>query len=480
MNADQRHTEPVDVHLILLREGAEGPEVLLSRRAGTVYAAGLWHLFSGHLDGPHEDVVAALVREAWEETGVVIDPDDVRGAVTVHHRSPGGASRTGYFFEVRHWTGEPRIAEPDVCDAMMWAPLDALPDGMVAYCRAGLDAYRAGARLAVHFQLPGDAIAYDPAADRVRLVPNATGPAYGTRPDARVAAFAQRAVGAITEWSDASWLRENSRVWRIRGAGGGTWYVKVHQNDKFHGREVRALRTWAGSLGAAAPRLVAADAELRAIVVTALPGRPLHGRVLGPERERKIFRRIGALARRIHEASPPRPAPADSGPAVGKADRHLEAARPHLAEGDEEFVRELVRQARDLEPLEWVETHGDFQLRNILHDDSEDREDREDPDGTVAVIDLERSEPGPAVRDLVRLSDAWANRPDLYAAFMAGYGRTLTAAEEARLVVDMALDAVSGIQFGVAHGDPELVERGHRTLARLRAEHVNSPVRGAS
>ncbi|MEV7866639.1 aminoglycoside phosphotransferase family protein [Streptomyces sp. NPDC088124] len=317
-------------------------------------------------------------------------------------------------------------------------------------------------RLTVHFQLPGDAIAYNPAADRLRLVPDATGPTCGSRPDAAVAAFAQRAVGAITEWTDTSWRREDSRVWRIRGTDGGTWYVKVHQNDKFHGREVRALRTWAGSLGAAAPQLVATNAELRAVVVTALPGRPLHGRVLGPEQERGIFHRIGALARRIHEASPSHPAPVGSGPAVGKADRHLEAARPHLAQRDEEFVRDLVRQAEDLEPLEWVETHGDFQLRNILLDDSDD---------SVAIIDLERSEPGPAVRDLVRLSDAWANRPDLYAAFMAGYGRLLTAAEEARLVIDAALDSVSGISYGVAHGDPELVERGRRTLARLRAEH---------
>lgn len=472
MNADQRHTEPVDVHLLLLREGPRGLEVLLSRRAGQVYAAGLWHLPSGHLDGPHEDIVDALMREAREETRVAIDPDDVRGAVVVHHRSPGGSSRTGYFFEVRQWEGEPRIAEPDVCDAMMWARLDALPDGMVAYCRAGLDAYRAGARIAVHFQLLGDAIAYDPDADRLRLVLDATGPTRGSLPDAAVAAFAEQAVGAITEWTDTSWQRENSRVWRVRGTGGGTWYVKVHQSDKFHVREVRALRTWAGALGAATPRLVATDAELRAVVITALPGRPLHGRVLCPEHERKVFRRIGALARRIHEVLPSRPAPADSGPAVGKADRHLEAARPHLAPGDAAFVRELVRQAEDLEPLKWVETHGDFQLRNILHNDS---------DGTVAVIDLERSEPGPAVRDLVRLSDAWANRPDLYEAFMVGYGKTLTATEEARLGIDMALDAVSGIQFGSAHGDPELVERGHRTLARLRAGHAaNSPVGGAS
>ncbi len=32
-----------------------------------------------------------------------------------------------------------------------------------------------------------------------------------------------------------------------------------------------------------------------------------------------------------------------------------------------------------------------------------------------------------------------------------------------------ALDAVSGIQYGAAAGDPELLERGLRTLARLRA-----------
>ena len=86
------------------------------------------------------------------------------------------------------------------------------------------------------------------------------------------------------------------------------------------------------------------------------------------------------------------------------------------------------------------------------------------------MIDLERSEPGPAVRDLVRLSDAWHGRDDLFDAFLAGYGRPLTAAEEARLAVDAALDSVSGVAYGAAHGDPELVERGRRTLARLRTE----------
>ncbi|MGX1541283.1 phosphotransferase [Streptomyces adustus] len=471
MSGGQRHTEPVDVHLILRRETTTGPKVLLSRRAGQVYAAGLWHLPSGHLDGPHEDVVAALVREAREETGVVIDPADVRAAVTVHHRGPGGSSRTGYFFEVRRWQGTARIAEPDVCDAMDWAPLDALPAGMVAYCRAGLDAYSVGARLAVHFQLPGDAIAFDPDTDRLRIVPDVPARASADCPDAAVVGFAQRAVGRITAWTDASWARESSRVWRVHGVQGGTWYVKVHQNDKFHGREVRGLRTWAPALGAAAPRLVAADETLRAVVLTAVPGRPLHGMVLAPRQERAVFHRIGALARRIHQSRTPRPAPPGSGPAIAKADRQLAAARSHLRAGDEEFIRDLVRQAEHLQPPEWVETHGDFQLRNILYAAEDTARAPGAAEDVLAVIDFERSAPGPAVRDLVRLSDAWDGRPDLFEAFLSGYGRHLTATEEARMTIDMALDAVSGIAYGTAHGDRELIERGRRALARLRAGH---------
>ncbi|MGW7004185.1 NUDIX domain-containing protein [Streptomyces sp. NPDC054933] len=119
-----RYQVPVDVHLILRRRGDHGTEVLLSHRAGDVYASGLLHLPSGHLDGPEEDVVTALVRETREETGVLVDPADLRAAVTVHHRSPSGGARVGFFFEVRRWSGTPHIMEPAVCDAMGWWPLN--------------------------------------------------------------------------------------------------------------------------------------------------------------------------------------------------------------------------------------------------------------------------------------------------------------------------------------------------------------------
>lgn len=49
MSSTPWHTQPLDVHLIAVRDGAAGPEVLLSGRAGDVYAASCWHLVSGHL-----------------------------------------------------------------------------------------------------------------------------------------------------------------------------------------------------------------------------------------------------------------------------------------------------------------------------------------------------------------------------------------------------------------------------------------------
>ncbi|MGW3488648.1 methyltransferase domain-containing protein [Streptomyces sp. NPDC001054] len=151
----RRHSEIVDVHLFLRR----GDEVLLARRANTGYADGLWHAPSGHVE-EGEDVRTAVLREAYEETGLRLTPEDVRVALVMQHAAPSGGSRIGWFFEAVHPAGgEPRNAEPHKCDALEWFPLDALPDGLVAYCAAGLDAYRAGDRFVLHRHAPDDPVA---------------------------------------------------------------------------------------------------------------------------------------------------------------------------------------------------------------------------------------------------------------------------------------------------------------------------------
>ncbi|MFE3249652.1 methyltransferase domain-containing protein [Streptomyces sp. NPDC059209] len=167
----RRHTEVVDVHLILRR----GDEVLLARRSGTGYGDGLLNSPAGHVEDG-EDVRAAMIREASEEIGAELDPGDLRTALVMHHRGPGGRPRTGWFFEVRYDEGrtpwEPYNREPEKCSGLSWHPLSALPDDIVAYCRAGLEAYRAGERFVIHWHEDADSIAHDPdGTPRATLLP---------------------------------------------------------------------------------------------------------------------------------------------------------------------------------------------------------------------------------------------------------------------------------------------------------------------
>ncbi|MEV4313470.1 NUDIX domain-containing protein [Actinocrispum sp. NPDC049592] len=130
----------IDVHILLVRDG----EVLLTRRRdANPRFDGLWHLPSGKLDRG-ESVLAAAVREAEEEVGVLIEQDDLKHVHTLHVNGSGVEPRLGLFFEATRWTGEPVNREPDKCSAVQWFRLDALPDELISYPAAGLRAYRAG------------------------------------------------------------------------------------------------------------------------------------------------------------------------------------------------------------------------------------------------------------------------------------------------------------------------------------------------
>jgi len=130
-----RFTLPVAVHLFLLR----GNEVLLLRRFNTGYEDGNYSVPAGHLDGG-ETLCAAVVREAREEVGVVLAPQDVRVVGVMHRRAE--EERIDFFVSAARWAGAPANCEPHKCDELRWCALDALPANVIPYVRRALDNFR--------------------------------------------------------------------------------------------------------------------------------------------------------------------------------------------------------------------------------------------------------------------------------------------------------------------------------------------------
>lgn len=139
----RRHKVTGDVHLVLVDDN----RVLFGQRQNTGYEDGAYHLPSGHLEAD-ESVVTALIREAKEEIGVTIKPEDVRFAHVMHNSSSGG--RVAFFFTVETWEGEPENREPDKCSELYWFPMNKLPDHMIDYCRVALQHIAAASPFSIY------------------------------------------------------------------------------------------------------------------------------------------------------------------------------------------------------------------------------------------------------------------------------------------------------------------------------------------
>ena len=136
MNIQDRFKLISAVHLFMIRDGM----ILLLRRYNTGYEDGNFSVPAGHLDGG-ESAIAAMLREAKEETGVNILRDDLKIA-HVMHRNDNVHERIDFFFTISSWQGEPWIMENDKCDKLAWYPVDQLPQNMVPYVRTAIEFFR--------------------------------------------------------------------------------------------------------------------------------------------------------------------------------------------------------------------------------------------------------------------------------------------------------------------------------------------------
>ncbi|MCA9327569.1 NUDIX domain-containing protein, partial [Candidatus Saccharibacteria bacterium] len=128
--------------MLIERDG----KYLFVLRSHTTWMNGYYGLPSGKVE-KHEGFRAAAVREAKEEVGVVVEPEDLEFAVMAWRDAEDSQGDPDMewcdvLFSVKRWAGEPYNAEPHLHDAIAWFSLDELPENTVPHIRLLLDAYQ--------------------------------------------------------------------------------------------------------------------------------------------------------------------------------------------------------------------------------------------------------------------------------------------------------------------------------------------------
>jgi len=124
------------VYLILMKDDNK---ILLSRRCNTGFHDGEYSLPAGHLHG-NETLAQAMIREAREEIGVKLSPEDLKLTHVMHRKEPN-EERVNFFFRAEKWADEPKNMEPHKCDDLQWFDIDKLPDNVIPYVRQAINRF---------------------------------------------------------------------------------------------------------------------------------------------------------------------------------------------------------------------------------------------------------------------------------------------------------------------------------------------------
>ena len=122
------------VHIMLINDD----KILLQKRKGSKLWSGYYALPAGHID-EGETQYDALVREAKEELGIEINPNDIINNYVVLRRNffeiDGKILEPyiDYYFEIKKYNGIPKIIEANKCEELLWADVNNLPEPFINY-----------------------------------------------------------------------------------------------------------------------------------------------------------------------------------------------------------------------------------------------------------------------------------------------------------------------------------------------------------
>lgn len=139
MQKEQRRFKLKTGVLLLL---VQDDQLLLSRRYQTGIDDGLYVVPMGCHDG-RETLTDALIREAKEEIGIMLAPQDIQVCHVMHrlHHMPVkelSFEQMDVFFKVQSFSGTIRNMEPEKCDELAFYPLNNLPDKVVPFIRQAI------------------------------------------------------------------------------------------------------------------------------------------------------------------------------------------------------------------------------------------------------------------------------------------------------------------------------------------------------
>jgi 8-oxo-dGTP pyrophosphatase MutT (NUDIX family) len=148
--ATARHAAPpagatLLVAAVIVHDHDAGRVVLIQRGPDAKFAAGSWDLPVGKSE-PGEPVTVTAIRELREETGLLVQPGDLRIAHVIHC-ARGVEAPSGFLtivFAARRWHGIPVNAEPDRHSQVAWVATSDIPDDFVPTTATALRAYLDG------------------------------------------------------------------------------------------------------------------------------------------------------------------------------------------------------------------------------------------------------------------------------------------------------------------------------------------------
>lgn len=119
----------------------ENGKIMMIRRFKTGWMDGNFTLPAGHVKS-NESVRQTLIREAKEEVGVTVIPEDLELAHVIHrNKEPDNPEYIDFYFKAKNWTGEIVLGES--CDKFEWFELDKLPENVIPIVKKVLESIAA-------------------------------------------------------------------------------------------------------------------------------------------------------------------------------------------------------------------------------------------------------------------------------------------------------------------------------------------------